>query len=76
MLKLDFKGKVVLIIGGGSGIGRATALAFSQANAKVIIAGRDRNKLSETIDMMEQNHGDGVFYQVDVRDSKSMEDFF
>ncbi|MFD2785211.1 SDR family oxidoreductase [Hymenobacter rubripertinctus] len=42
------KDKVVLITGGTSGIGRATALAFGQAGARVAITGRNEARLRET----------------------------
>lgn len=42
------KGKVVLITGGTSGIGRASAVAFGQAGAHVVITGRDEARLRET----------------------------
>jgi NADP-dependent 3-hydroxy acid dehydrogenase YdfG len=41
-------GKVVLITGGGSGVGRAAARLFAQAGSKVAIAGRDEAKLRKT----------------------------
>jgi NAD(P)-dependent dehydrogenase (short-subunit alcohol dehydrogenase family) len=43
-----FTGKSVLITGGGSGIGQATAKLFLQAGASVAIAGRNQAKLDET----------------------------
>jgi NADP-dependent 3-hydroxy acid dehydrogenase YdfG len=45
MGKLD--GKVAVITGGGSGVGRATALLFLREGAKVVIAGRDGTKLAD-----------------------------
>ena len=42
------KGKVVLITGGTSGIGRACAVAFGQAGARVVVTGRDEARLAAT----------------------------
>lgn len=44
------KNKVVIITGGSSGIGRACAFAFGKAGAKIVITGRDANKLEEVSD--------------------------
>ena len=47
MVQLDFKDKVVLITGGGTGIGRAIALAFVEAGARVVVTGRREQPLQE-----------------------------
>ena len=44
----DLSGKSILVFGASSGIGRAIALACSQMGAKLIISGRNREKLNET----------------------------
>src|SRR5262245_54056629 len=54
MGKLD--GKVAVVTGGGSGVGKAVALLFLKEGAKVVIAGRDLTKLAAVA--AEANAGD------------------
>lgn len=58
-----FDGTVVVVTGGGSGIGRATAERFAAEGATVVICGRRREKLDEVVD---RTDGTVVAHQVDV----------
>jgi NAD(P)-dependent dehydrogenase (short-subunit alcohol dehydrogenase family) len=49
---LDMGKRVVIITGASSGIGRQTAILLSELGAVVVLAGRDREKLKETRDLM------------------------
>jgi NAD(P)-dependent dehydrogenase (short-subunit alcohol dehydrogenase family) len=60
------EGKVALITGGGTGIGRAIALAFAREGAKLAVAGRRKEKLNETIQEMEKQGGQGLAIVCDV----------
>jgi NAD(P)-dependent dehydrogenase (short-subunit alcohol dehydrogenase family) len=62
----QFSEKVVLITGGGSGMGRATALAFTKQGAKVVIANRRANEGQQTVQLVQQTGGEGIFVQTDV----------
>ena len=59
-------GKVVVITGGASGIGRATALAFARQGAKVVIGDVDVKGAQETIEAIRSNGGTGISMCVDV----------
>lgn len=77
--ELSADGKVVLITGGGSGVGQATALAFAKAHAKVIvILGRRINALQETKRLVQRLDGPTTIanYRVDVTDEKAVADCF
>lgn len=69
MGKLD--GKVALITGAGSGIGRATALLFATEGARVVVVDRVADGGLETAKMVEDAGDEAVFIQTDV--SKSFE---
>lgn len=62
-----FKDRVALVTGGTSGIGRATAVAFARAGAKVVVSGRRDEEGRETVRRIEAVGGTGLFVQADVR---------
>jgi len=61
-----FAGKVALVTGGGSGIGRATALAFAREGATVMVAGREPHELRETVALIEKEGGVADCVRADV----------
>lgn len=61
-------GRVAVITGGNRGIGRATAIAMAGAGAKIAIAGRNQEKLSETLAILRQMGADAEAFTCDVRE--------
>jgi len=59
-------GKVALVTGAGSGIGRASALAFSREGAKVIVADVVVEGGEETVSLIKKTGGEALFVRADV----------
>jgi NAD(P)-dependent dehydrogenase (short-subunit alcohol dehydrogenase family) len=64
-----FNGKAALVTGAGSGIGRATALAFAEAGANVLAADISSEGAAETVAMIAEAGGNAVPFAVDVASS-------
>jgi len=71
---MNFKDKVVIITGAGTGIGRATAIAFAQRDAHVVIAGRDSLKGEETVSIIKANEKESCFVKLNLTDTDSVKD--
>ncbi|MEH1932052.1 MAG: SDR family oxidoreductase [Nostoc sp.] len=61
-----FDGKVSLVTGGTSGIGRATAIAFANESAKVVLTGRREEEGQKVVDVIKQTGGEATFLRADV----------
>ena len=68
-----FAGKVALVTGGATGIGRATSLAFARAGAAVMIGDIDK-RAEETVDLIAEEGGLGDFIHADVTSATAMTD--
>jgi NAD(P)-dependent dehydrogenase (short-subunit alcohol dehydrogenase family) len=72
-LAKDLDGKVAIITGGTSGIGRDTAVLFGRHGAKVVLAGRRQADGEETLKQVRAAGGDGMFVKTDVAKSGDVE---
>jgi len=70
---MNLKDKVVLITGAGSGLGKALAIAAGQEGAKVICAGRRKERIQQVAEEVTKVGGVGMAVEIDVTDEKSVE---
>ncbi|SED06719.1 SDR family NAD(P)-dependent oxidoreductase [Paenibacillus sp. GP183] len=66
------KDKISIITGAGSGIGRASALLFSQQGATVIVADLNEQMGMETVELIKGQNGQAVFQQINVADASDV----
>lgn len=69
---MEFKGKVAVITGGGSGIGRATAQRLAALGAAIVIVDLDSAAGERTVQSIEAGGGRAIFAKVDVCDAEQM----
>ncbi|WP_409199513.1 SDR family NAD(P)-dependent oxidoreductase [Methanobrevibacter sp. DSM 116169] len=62
------KGKVAIVTGATSGMGRETAKLFAKEGAKVVITGRNEKRAKEVVDDIEKNGGEAIYLIVDMTD--------
>ncbi|MCY3831419.1 MAG: SDR family oxidoreductase [Chloroflexi bacterium] len=68
------EGKVAIITGAGSGIGRASARLFADEGAKVVVADLNETAGAETLRQLQAAGGDALFVSTDVRQAAQVED--
>ncbi|HEY1976519.1 MAG TPA: SDR family oxidoreductase [Candidatus Baltobacteraceae bacterium] len=68
-----FAGKTAVVTGGGTGLGRAMALAFGLEGAEVCVIGRRQEKLDETVASIAAEGGKAFGLAADVRDAARIE---
>jgi citronellol/citronellal dehydrogenase len=66
-------GKVALVTGGGSGIGRATALELGRTGAKLVVCGRRRDLVDETRDLVRAGGAEALSVQADLREPEQVD---
>jgi NAD(P)-dependent dehydrogenase (short-subunit alcohol dehydrogenase family) len=66
-------GKVALVTGAASGIGRATALTFAREGAKLVVADMNEDGGQQTVHMITENGSEAMFVQVDVTSASQIE---
>ena len=71
--RFRLNGQVVLLTGAGRGLGRAMAMSFSDAGAKVSGASRTMSQLEETAELVTERGGEAISISTDVTDAAAVE---
>lgn len=63
---MKLQGKVAIVTGSTSGMGRATALLFAREGAKVVVTGRNEERAKAVVDQIKKEGGEGMYLLVDT----------
>jgi NAD(P)-dependent dehydrogenase (short-subunit alcohol dehydrogenase family) len=66
---LRLNGKVAIVTGANSGIGRAIAVGFGREGARVAVAARDEGRCKETVQMIVKAGGEAIYVRTDISKS-------
>ncbi len=67
------EGRTIVVTGGSSGIGKGVAFAVASGGGRVVVAGRTRTRLDETVHQILQAGGEGLGVATDVGDPQAVE---
>lgn len=62
----EFQGKVIVVTGGGSGIGKATSLLFAREQSRIVILDWNETAGQETLQQIQAEGGEGIFLKADI----------
>ena len=65
---MDLKHRTAIVTGSGGGIGRALALEFARKGARVVCCARRKERLDETVELIERDGGEALAVATDVTD--------
>jgi NAD(P)-dependent dehydrogenase (short-subunit alcohol dehydrogenase family) len=72
----EFTGKVALVTGAGSGIGKAAALLLARKGARLAALGRTENELKQTVDQIRRESGEAIALLADISKPDEMQKAF
>ncbi|MBK7728018.1 MAG: SDR family NAD(P)-dependent oxidoreductase [Gammaproteobacteria bacterium] len=72
MMSIDHTGKSVIVTGAGSGIGRASALAFAECGASVVVNDINVDLARETLSLVQEQGGTATVFMADITDPKKL----
>ncbi len=72
----EFQGKVIVVTGGGSGIGKATSLLFSREQSRVVILDWNQSAGEETLQQLRTDGGEGIFLKADISQADDIRQSF
>ncbi len=73
MRNVRLHGKITIVTGSSSGIGKAIALRFGQEGATVVVAARRKTLCEQTVHQIHQSGGEAIVIQTDVADEQQVE---
>lgn len=63
---IDLRGKTALVTGGGTGLGRQTAICLAEAGAQIVLASNDVHSIEETAEVIQGHGGSVLTFETDV----------